>query len=64
MTNSEFDKLDNPLKNAPHTYLELAAMSGIINTPENKLRFQMNIYAIINIGRQLVEWIMFTEIEI
>ncbi|MGA0077486.1 MAG: aminomethyl-transferring glycine dehydrogenase [Pelagibacteraceae bacterium] len=25
VTNSEFDKLDNPLKNAPHTYLELAA---------------------------------------
>ena len=25
VTNSEFDKLDNPLKNSPHTYLELAA---------------------------------------
>ena len=64
MTNSEFDKLDNPLKNAPHTYLELAANEWNHKYTREQAAFQMNIYAIINIGRQLVEWIMFTEIEI
>ena len=41
--NGKFDKIDNPLKNAPHTYIELASMSGNMLIQEKKQLFQLNI---------------------
>jgi glycine dehydrogenase len=38
----KYDKIDNPLKNAPHTHLELASTNGIINMKEKKPLIHLN----------------------
>ena len=61
---SKFDKDDNPLKNAPHTYIELASNEWKHKLFERKLPFRMSMSKIINFGHQLQESTMFMVIEI
>ena len=38
----KYDKIDNPLKNAPHTHVELTQINGIISMKEKRPLILLN----------------------